>query len=284
MCGQVLPSFWSYDHANDGLQSLLLGLTLLGAALCIAHDGRYLLEHFCSGADQMHAGDRSRRPVCQELRQFARQWSPYAVFIQIPSIVLPLLFEVVRPWLALHVWTFWIVFTEMLISIRLLHEGTIIRPLKRLVDVLDAATPNMIALVVVLAPLTILTSLMHSQLLGLVDEGFSNPAIALTRIVNMLTAPPPQENTEGDMLRSQHNGAQLLFYWSTIIIRLCFGSFIVAILVSAFNKVRVRTCACMPTCTPRQHTRVGQAAAGHVQRPPARHHVSALAPAADGRL
>ena len=32
-------------------------------------------------------------------------------------------------------------------------------------------------------------------------------------------------------------GAELLFYWSTFVIRLCFGSFIVAILVSAFNRV-----------------------------------------------
>ena len=32
---------------------------------------------------------------------------------------------------------------------------------------------------------------------------------------------------------------QLLFYWSTFVIRLCFGSFIVAILVGAFNKVVV---------------------------------------------
>jgi hypothetical protein len=31
--------------------------------------------------------------------------------------------------------------------------------------------------------------------------------------------------------------SQLLFYWSTFVIRLCFGSFIVAILVGAFNKV-----------------------------------------------
>ena len=53
----------------------------------------------------------------------------------------------------------------------------------------------------------------------------------------MLTAPPPRENTEGEILRSQHGGAELLFYWSTFVIRLCFGSFIVAILVSAFNKV-----------------------------------------------
>ena len=108
-----------------------------------------------------------------------------------------------RPFIALPLWTFWVAFTEMLISIRLLHEATLVPALKRVVLVLDTATPKMVALVVVLAPLTALTSLMHSQLLGLVDDGFADPYVSLTRVVNMLTAPPPQENTEGHIMRSQ---------------------------------------------------------------------------------
>ena len=67
--------------------------------------------------------------------------------------------------------------------------------------------------------------------------GFSDAFVSLSRIVNMLTAPPPQANTEGAVFQSQESGAELLFYWSTFVIRLCFGSFIVAILVGAFNKV-----------------------------------------------
>ena len=42
---------------------------------------------------------------------------------------------------------------------------------------------------------------------------------------------------KGEKIQSQEKGAELLFYWSTFVIRLCFGSFIVAILVGAFNKV-----------------------------------------------
>ena len=83
-----------------------------------------------------------------------------------------------------------------------------------------------------------LTSLMHSQLFGLFDEGFADPLVALSRVVNMLTAPPPQANSEGEIAESQRSGSMLLFYWSTLSIRLCFGSFIVAILVGALNKVR----------------------------------------------
>ena len=38
-------------------------------------------------------------------------------------------------------------------------------------------------------------------------------------------------------LESQPAGSVLMYYWSTLTIRLAFGSFIVAILVGAFNKV-----------------------------------------------
>jgi len=191
----------------------------------------------CGWARRLCGGALDPGPWTRRFCGWARGTSGYVATIQLPSILLPLLLEWLRPFLALPVWTFWVCFTEMVISIRLLNEGTLLPPLKRVVAVINAAIPNIIALVVVLAPLAALTSLMHSQLLGLVDEGFSDPSISLTRIVNMLTAPPPKHNTEGEILVSQQSGATLLFFWSTFVIRLCFGSFIVAILVSAFNKV-----------------------------------------------
>ena len=53
----------------------------------------------------------------------------------------------------------------------------------------------------------------------------------------MLTSPPPQETIEGVDGHSAPVGAEVMYYWGTIVIRLCFGSFVVAILVGAFNKV-----------------------------------------------
>ena len=35
----------------------------------------------------------------------------------------------------------------------------------------------------------------------------------------MLTAPPPQDNTEGTTFEAQRNGSELLFFWSTCVIR-----------------------------------------------------------------
>lgn len=226
----IIPAYWSFNYANVQLQHLLLGIMCVAGVLTLAHDRRRMVEHFCGPV-------RIQRSLWDEILDWRRQWGPYVVLVEIQSIVLPLVVEVLMPFLQLPTWTFWVVYTEMVLSVRLLHEGMLAPALRRLVAVLDEATPNMIALVVVLVPLSALTSLMYSQLFGLFDDGFSDPVVSLSRVVNMLTAPPPSTNTEGEELESQERGAELLFYWSTIIIRLCFGSFIVAILVGAWNKV-----------------------------------------------
>ncbi len=225
-----------------------------------AHDRREMLAHVCSprqrsrrgrggGAGHLWSGAGRwwmrlcggqadcRARLWHDLTRWSATWSAYTYLVEIQSILLPLLFEVLMPFLQLPTWSYFVALTEMILSIRLLHEGTIAPPLRRLVAVIDEATPNMIALIIVLAPLSVLTSLMHSQLFGLFDDGYSDPFISLSRVVSMLTAPPIAANTEGVALQAQKSGAELLFYWSTFVIRLCFGSFIVAILVGAFNKV-----------------------------------------------
>jgi len=245
---RVLPQYWSFNYAADGLEDALFIFMCVAGAMTLAHDRRLMVEHFFGDPELKNrlVQRGSRGSVYHlpwwhwlplEVLEWSKRWSLYVTLIEIPSVLLPMLFEVMLPFLQLPTWTFWIAFSEMVLSIRLLHEGTLAPALKRLVAVFDEATPNMIALVVVLIPLTALTSLMHSQLFGLFDDGFSDPFVSLSRVVNMLTAPPPAANTEGEKIESQEGGAELLFYWSTVVIRLCFGSFIVAILVGAFNKV-----------------------------------------------
>ena len=267
-----IPTYWSFNYANQDAQSLLRALMVFTAVLVLMHDRRKLWvfwerppeqraserhdEHSerADGGGGSSSSSSSRRQnsamtalrrrvtSCQHallvndimLRQLKE---PYVAFIELPSVGLPVLLELVRPYLELPNWSFWVVLTEMVLSVRLLHEGTLVRPLKRMVRVIDAATPNLMALVVVLVPLSLLTSLMHSQLFGLFDDGFSDPFISFSRVINMLTAPPPPENTEGTIIEAQKSGSEVLFYWSTVVIRLCFGSFIVAILVGAYNNV-----------------------------------------------
>ena len=252
--------------ANVPTQRVLLAFMIIFGIITFNHDRRqvwadwsYVPRH--SRSWQLALGRNSARAtvVCcrplEKCAQAARAFvadcrhavrlnahtltglEPYVFLIELPAVVLPFALEIIRPFIELPTWSFWVIFTEMVLSMRLLHEGTVVGPLKRLVRVVDEAAPNMFALVVVLMPISMLTSLMHSQLFGLFDEGFADFKVALSRVINMLTAPPPQENTEGANIQAQQSGAELLFYWSTVVIRLCFGSFIVAILVGAFNKV-----------------------------------------------
>ena len=78
---------------------------------------------------------------------------------------------------------------------------------------------------------------MYGQLFGVFDPGYSNYPVAITRIVRMLTAPPSRDGTEGSAAEATGMGTEVMYYWSTLVVRMCFGSFIVAILVGAFNKV-----------------------------------------------
>ena len=83
-----------------------------------------------------------------------------------------------------------------------------------------------------------LTTLMHNQIYGLFDDGFSDSWVAATRVARIITSPPPKENLEKeDALFANKQGTGVLYLWSTLVMRLCFGSFTTAILVGAFNKV-----------------------------------------------
>ena len=103
--------------------------------------------------------------------------------------------------------------------------------------VFEVAMPNILAYIVSLVPVTALTALMHGQAFGLFDDGFSDLATGISRMVRYLTAPPPDDYSEPESFRAMSQSDYLLYYWSTFIIRLAFGSFIVAILVGAYNQV-----------------------------------------------
>ena len=68
----------------------------------------------------------------------------------------------------------------------------------------------------------------------------AHPGVALSRVVRLLTAPPTSGGIEEANYAATAGASQLIYYWSTIVMRLAFGSFIVAIMVGAFNKVAER--------------------------------------------
>lgn len=161
-----------------------------------------------------------------------------------PSTVLPVSLEFCRPLLPLPTWTFYCAVCQMLMVARLFQDAaTIMPPFRFLVDVIKEAAPNMLVYVLSLAPISVLTALMQGELFGIFDEGYADPSIALTRVVRLLTVPPPTNVVETANYAATPRASHLLYYWSTFVLRLAFGSFIVAILVGAFNKVTAREAA-----------------------------------------
>jgi hypothetical protein len=77
------------------------------------------------------------------------------------------------------------------------HEGEIIKPIRRIIRVIETAMPNVIALLTVLVPITVLTAIMHAQMFGVFDAGYADLPVAVSRVVRMLFAPPPATISEG---------------------------------------------------------------------------------------
>ena len=52
-----------------------------------------------------------------------------------------------------------------------------------------------------------------TQLFGLFDDGFADLHIAITRVVRMLTAPPPEDQTETEHYLTASVSSTLMYYW-----------------------------------------------------------------------
>jgi hypothetical protein len=106
---KVVPGYWSFNYLNVGLQTVLSCLLLIGAGCAFAHDRRLLVDHFCGNAALLRAeahaegqrdgNARVGRTCWAEFLSFSQRWSIYVVLIEIPSIMLPLLFELLMPFL-----------------------------------------------------------------------------------------------------------------------------------------------------------------------------------------
>ena len=52
--------------------------------------------------------------------------NPYKAFVETPSVLMPLLVEVMRPFMELPSWTFYVALTEMVLSLRLVGDYIIL--------------------------------------------------------------------------------------------------------------------------------------------------------------
>lgn len=227
-------TYWSVNYAIPVELNLARVCLLLALAFTFAHDVRM------RRADAHKQSMRARGSLSDEddVGDLRLRTPFYVYCVEVPSIVGPVVLEVIRYQLPLPTWQFYVTLVEMLLSVRLFVDAAnVVPPMRRLVLVFKEAAPNLLAYVVSLVPLAVLTAVMHSQAFGLFDTGFSDVVTGITRVVRYLTAPPGAETVEPEAFVAVGQSTTLLYFWSTIVFRLAFGSFIVAILVGSFNKV-----------------------------------------------
>ena len=220
-------TYWSFNYSIPIKLGLLQLLLLLLLVLTFTHDRR-MRRGLAARFDGTKGGPNVVNAPS----------NGYMLLIELPSVLGPALLEGTRQFLPLPTWTFWVTCCEMILSIRLFHDAATVSPaLRRIVMVFREAIPNILAYVGSLMPIVGLTALMHGQMFGLFDDGFADYPTAITRVVRYLTAPPPDSTNEPEPFLAIEASTFLLYFWSTFTMRLAYGSFIVAILVGAFNKV-----------------------------------------------
>ena len=231
-----IKMFWSYNYASRHLTAALVVALMLCGFYVVMHDLRQVFDRFAEYRE--HRGDELKRAwsgeqesvltgctvelksLCSSIPEFATRemrrpvsFTVYTYLVEFPSISLPLILEFARPHMLLPQWIFCCTCTEMILTLRLLHEGKVVPALSLVVRVIDESVPNLVALLVVLVPISVLTAIMHSQLFGIFDAGYADPWIALTRVVRMLTSPPPTTDTEGTEAEASPVGSELMYYW-----------------------------------------------------------------------
>ena len=278
--GRITPKsqFWSYSYDHDVAKDYMLVLVLAFGILSLMHE---IVQPWTENVESIRA----------------YVLNPFMLLVEIPTIVLPPLIELLKKEIDISEYTIFVTLLELLLVIRLFEEGEIVPPLRLFVSVLNHAGSMLLKFVVVLFPMIFITAAAQSQLFGPFDDGYADYATSVSRIVRVLTAPP---STEGPIFEHTNLGAQLMYYWrarhaqkcprpaadraatrrsrvhpqglsrtaagcltragllapshtaagcrtpgcrSTFVLRLAFGSFLVAILVGAFNKATVSLAA-----------------------------------------
>jgi len=124
----------------------------------------------------------------------------------------------------------------VLMSLRCFIELQVISPLKMVIAPVLHAMAQLGSVCFIIAFMGLILALLNGHLFGVAD-GDPFWTYGLAKMVKLLTSPPTMD--EGHMSQAA-GGEVLLYYWSTFIMRLVLGSFMVAILVGSFNAVRGR--------------------------------------------
>jgi len=191
--GHITPKsqFWTYSYNHSVVKDYLLILVLAFGILSLMHE---VVQPWTENVESVRG----------------YVLNPFMLMVEIPTIVLPPLIELLKREIDISEYTIFVTLLELLLVIRLFEEGEIVPPLRLFVSVLNHAGSMLLKFVVVLFPMIFITAAAQSQLFGPFDDGYADYATSVSRIVRVLTAPP---STEGPIFEHTNLGAQLMYYW-----------------------------------------------------------------------
>jgi len=125
----------------------------------------------------------------------------------------------------------------VIMSLRFFIELQVLSPFRMVIAPVLYAMTQLGSVVVIVALMGLILAMLYGQLFGVFDSTLHLSTTGFAKIIKLLTSPPEMD---ADHMRQSLAGEVLLYYWATFIMRLVLGSFMVAVLVGAFNTVRGR--------------------------------------------
>ena len=146
------------EPTEEVLYDCALGPSATGTgARCVDLEAKAALEPWPASDALEKALELTSYDRCEDALSSARRAASSNVVTREevppkPAFCLPLVLELLRPSMQMPTWTLFVTLTEMILTLRLLQEGTIVPPLRRLVRVIAASAPNMTMFFLVLGP------------------------------------------------------------------------------------------------------------------------------------
>jgi len=176
---------------------------------------------------------------------YSRNLTPHALFEELSQVytiffafttISPVIAELTKAGLNLTQWTLWISVNEAAIGLRCFDEGQhMMVGLKIVVQTMKTAFYSLGSLIFLTFFMSLVVGFIYGQLFGVVDNTLEPFTWGLARNMQQLVA--PAELQLAHMVQNR-GGALFFYYLCLFMFRLAFGSFVVAVLVAAFNKTR----------------------------------------------
>lgn len=229
---ETSKTFWSFNYAqNDALKPLHWTARLFWL-LSIVHRGIELLYV------QLPQSTGPRATPYQRLYGLATLLHrPYFVIVEIPSIVMPVVSDLLSRWLEVSVFVVLVAVNMMFLVVRLVQEAQVFSSVRIVVQAMNYSVGPTGSFMLIAMPVLLLLAAITVLLFGVFDENYRDYIHAISNQFRVL-----QSGSTKDDLMTKHSpiGSELMFYAAAVSLFLVLSQLLIAILVGAFEATRER--------------------------------------------